>query len=410
MRVITVEKLESILSRIGDNPRVVASGNFATPKTLLRAVDSVFPTYRLNMLNAQPGIPNREGITYETAFVGPGMRHHERLVYIPARLSLVPELFRDHYKPDVVLLHTSSQRFDTVSLGTEVNILPAAIEAVRERGGLVIAQANTQMPYTYGDAQVYHDDIDFLVEVDEPLDVHEPIAPSPVSQAVGEGIAARVGDGSTMQMGIGEVPNAVVSRLVDRKGLRIWTEMFSDGVLDLHKNDALDQDRPLTASFLFGSRELYDWVHMNTRIRMMRTEFTNNPGRIEKQALMTSVNSALQVDLLDQANASRIKGRIYSGFGGQTDFIVGALHSRGGQSFIALPSWHAKADTSTIVPLLEEPVTSFQHSAVATENGIADIFGRSQAVQARNIIKYAAHENVRDDLTKAAVDMHLFEH
>ena len=410
MRVITVEKLESILSRIGDNPRVVASGNFATPKTLLRAVDSVFPTYRLNMLNAQPGIPNREGITYETAFVGPGMRHHERLVYIPARLSLVPELFRDHYKPDVVLLHTSSQRFDTVSLGTEVNILPAAIEAVRERGGLVIAQANTQMPYTYGDAQVYHDDIDFLVEVDEPLDVHEPIAPSPVSQAVGEGIAARVGDGSTMQMGIGEVPNAVVSRLVDRKGLRIWTEMFSDGVLDLHKNDALDQYRPLTASFLFGSRELYDWVHMNTRIRMMRTEFTNNPGRIEKQALMTSVNSALQVDLLDQANASRIKGRIYSGFGGQTDFIVGALHSRGGQSFIALPSWHAKADTSTIVPLLKEPVTSFQHSAVATENGIADIFGRSQAVQARNIIKYAAHENVRDDLTKAAVDMRLFEH
>jgi len=410
MRVITVEKLESILSRIGDNPRVVASGNFATPKTLLRAVDSVFPTYRLNMLNAQPGIPNREGITYETAFVGPGMRHHERLVYIPARLSLVPELFRDHYKPDVVLLHTSSQRFDTVSLGTEVNILPAAIEAVRERGGLVIAQANTQMPYTYGDAQVYHDDIDFLVEVDEPLDVHEPIAPSPVSQAVGEGIAARVGDGSTMQMGIGEVPNAVVSRLVDRKGLRIWTEMFSDGVLDLHKNDALDQDRPLTASFLFGSRELYDWVHMNTRIRMMRTEFTNNPGRIEKQALMTSVNSALQVDLLDQANASRIKGRIYSGFGGQTDFIVGALHSRGGQSFIALPSWHAKADTSTIVPLLKEPVTSFQHSAVATENGIADIFGRSQAVQARNIIKYAAHENVRDDLTKAAADMRLFEH
>ncbi len=410
MRVITVEKLESILSRIGDNPRVVASGNFATPKTLLRAVDSVFPTYRLNMLNAQPGIPNREGITYETAFVGPGMRHHERLVYIPARLSLVPELFRDHYKPDVVLLHTSSQRFDTVSLGTEVNILPAAIEAVRERGGLVIAQANTQMPYTYGDAQVYHDDIDFLVEVDEPLDVHEPIAPSPVSQAVGEGIAARVGDGSTMQMGIGEVPNAVVSHLVNRKGLRIWTEMFSDGVLDLHKNDALDQDRPLTASFLFGSRELYDWVHMNTRIRMMRTEFTNNPGRIEKQALMTSVNSALQVDLLDQANASRINGRIYSGFGGQTDFIVGALHSRGGQSFIALPSWHAKADTSTIVPLLKEPVTSFQHSAVATENGIADIFGRSQAVQARNIIKYAAHENVRDDLTKAAVDMRLFEH
>ncbi len=410
MRVVTVEKLRSIVSRIAANPRIVASGNFAAPKILLQAVDSVFPAYRLNMLNAQPGIPDREGVTYETAFVGPGMREHERLVYIPARLSLVPKLFRDHYKPDVVLLHTSSQRFDTVSLGTEVNILPAAIEAVRERGGLVIAQANTQMPYTYGDAQVYTEDIDFLVEVDEPLDEHIQGAPSPVSQAIGEAIAARVGDGSTMQLGIGEVPNAVLSSLADRKGLRIWTEMFSDGVLDLHKDGALDQDRPLTASFLFGSRELYDWVHLNTRIRMMRTEFTNNPGRIEKQALMTSVNSALQVDLLDQANASRIKGRIYSGFGGQTDFIVGALHSRGGQSFIGLPSWHAKANVSTIVPLLEEPLTSFQHSAVATENGIADIFGRSQAVQARNIINYAAHESVKDDLTKAAVDMRLFEH
>ncbi len=403
-----MEKLQSILARIGDNPRIVASGNFAAPKTLLQAVDSVFPTYRPHMLNANPGIPDREGVTYETTFVGAGMRDHVRLVYIPARLSLVPELFRDHYKPDVVLLHTSTQRFDTVSLETEVNILPSAIEATREHGGLVIAQANTQMPYTYGDSQVYHDDIDFLVEVDEPLDGYEPIAPSPVSQSIGRAIAARVGDGSTMQLGIGEVPNAVVSCLAERKGLRIWSEMFSDGVLDLHKSGALDHDRPLTASF-FGSRELYDWVHLNTRIRMMRTEFTNNPGRIEKQALMTSVNSALQVDLLDQANASRIKGRIYSGFGGQTDFIVGALHSRGGQSFIALPSWHAKAGVSTIVPLLDEPVTSFQHSAVATENGIADIFGRSQADQARNIIKYAAHESVKADLTKAAVDMRLFE-
>ena len=146
---------------------------------------------------------------------------------------------------------------------------------------------------------------------------------------------------------------------------------------------------------------------MNTDIHMMRTEITNDPARIGKQALMTSVNAALQVDLLDQANASRIKGRIYSGFGGQTDFIVGALHSRGGQSFIALPSWHPKADVSTIVPVLTNPVTSFQHSSVVTENGIADVFGRSQAEQARNIIEYAAHPSVRDELTKAAIEMNL---
>lgn len=410
MRAVTVDKLQSILGRVGVNPRVVVSGNFATPHALLSVVDSAMPEYRLHMLNAQAGIPDRPGVTYETAFVGPGMRNHERLVYIPARLSLVPELLRDHYRPDVVVLNTSPVRHDTVSLGIEVNILPAAIEAARTHGGIVIAQANKHMPYTYGDAQIYCDEIDFLVEVDEPLAEHYPRHIDDVSKGIGERIAQRVSDGATLQLGIGAVPDAVLSSLAERKGLRIWSEMFSDGVLNLHKVGALDTDRPLTASFLFGSRELYDWAHMNTDIHMMRTEITNDPARIGKQALMTSVNAALQVDLLDQANASRIKGRIYSGFGGQTDFIVGALHSRGGQSFIALPSWHPKADVSTIVPLLTNPVTSFQHSAVATENGIAEVFGHSQADQARNIIEYAAHPSVREDLTKAAIEMNLFAH
>jgi acyl-CoA hydrolase len=111
--------------------------------------------------------------------------------------------------------------------------------------------------------------------------------------------------------------------------------MFSDGVLGLHEVGALDEDVPLTASFIFGSRKLYDWLDRNKKVRIMRTEVTNNPGNIERQAQMTSVNAALQVDLYDQANASRMKGKIYSGFGGSTDFIVGALHARGGQAFIA---------------------------------------------------------------------------
>ena len=148
MRVVNFEELKRILESIPQNPRVVASGNFAAPTTLLKAADEVLPEFKLHMLNAHPGIPDRDGITYESAFVGPGMRRHERLVYIPCRLSLVPVLFRDHFVPDVVLLHTSARRHDTISLGTEVNILPAAIEAVRERGGLVIAQANPRMPYT----------------------------------------------------------------------------------------------------------------------------------------------------------------------------------------------------------------------------------------------------------------------
>lgn len=407
MRVVTVEQLKSVMAGLPQKPRVVASGNFATPTVLLNLLDAEVPEYTLHMLNAQGSVPQREGVTHETAFVGPAMRKSSSLVYIPCRLSLVPVLLRDHYRPDVVLLHASSRRHDTVSLGTEVNILPAAIEAVRERGGLVIVQSNEQMPYTYGDAQVYDHEIDYLVEVDEPLDCHDAGEIGEVSRAIGERIAARVMDGSTMQMGIGAVPDAVLAELTGRKGLRVWTEMFSDGILNLHKAGALDEDVPLTASFVFGSQELYEWLHLNRRVQMLRTERTNDPAMIARQARMTSVNAALQVDLLDQANASRIKGKIYSGFGGSTDFIVGALHSRGGRSFMALPSWHAKADASTIVPLLTEPVTSLQHSAVVTEHGIAEVFGLSEREQALSIIHNAAHPRVRDDLMQAAHDMHL---
>jgi acyl-CoA hydrolase len=408
MRTITLEQLPSVLGGAGLNPRVFASGNFATPYTLLSAVDQVLPEYRLHMLNAHGAIPDRDGVTYETAFIGPAMRHHPRTRYIPARLSMLPVLLKQEYRPDIVLIQTSPKHHDTVSLGIECNVIPAAIEAVRAHGGLVIAQANPHMPYTYGDAQIYETEIDFLIEVDEQLTTIEPGPLDDVSKAIGERIATRINDGSTLQLGIGAVPDAVVQSLHQKKGFRVWTEMFSDGVLGLHKSGSLDPDIPLTASFIFGSRELYDWLDKNREVRIMRTEVTNNPGNIERQAQMTSVNAALQVDLFDQANASRMKGKIYSGFGGSTDFIVGALHARGGQAFIALPSWHKKADVSTIVPKLDEPVTSFQHSAVATEQGIADVFGRTQAQQARNIIDYAAHPDAREQLEQAAREMHLF--
>jgi acyl-CoA hydrolase len=375
---------------------------------LLGAVDAVVPEYRLHMLNAQKGLPDREGVTYETAFVGPGMRGSERLDYIPCRLSLVPVLFRDHFRPDVVLLHASARRFDTVSLGSEVNILPSAIESARAHGGLAIVQANEQMPYTYGDAQIYEHEIDYLVEVDESLPTHERGDLGDVERAIGDRIAALVEPNSTLQLGIGAVPDAVLAALTHSKGLRIWTEMFSDGVLDLFKVGALDDEVPLTASVVFGSRELYDWLHLNRGVRMMRTEVTNDPGLIARQARMTSVNAALQVDLFDQANASWVKGRIHSGFGGSTDFIVGALHSRGSRSFMALPSWHAKSNRSTIIARITEPVTSFQHSFVATEQGIAACFGRSQADQARNIINSAAHPSVRDELEQSAREFGLF--
>ena len=406
MRVINFEQLKNVLSALDANPRVVASGNFATPNTLLRALDEAVEAFRLNMIGAQKGIPNREGVTYESAFVGPGMRRNPRLQYVPSRLSLVPILYRDFFQPDVVLLHTSARRHDTVSLGIEVNVLPAAIDAVRARGGLVIAQANKNMPYTYGDAQIYENEIDYLIEVDEPLQSRESSAPSAEAQEIGSRIAHMVHDSSTLQSGIGAIPDAVLAGLNHRKGLRIWTEMFSDGVLDLYKAGALDKEIPLTASFLFGSEELYEWLNLNRSVRMLRTEKTNDPGQIARQAQMTSINAALEVDLYDQANASYVRGEIYSGFGGSTDFIVGALHSRGGQSFMALHSWHPKANKSSIVPHLGETVTSFQHSYVVTEQGLAACFGHSQAQQAANLIA-VAHPNARESLTDAAKKMAL---
>ena len=159
MRRISIDQLKTILKDLPENPRVVVSGNFSMPKMLMSAFDKQVPKYRLHMLNAQVGIPHREGVSYESAFIGPGMRNSKQLTYIPSRLSLLPVLIKNHLKPDVVLIHTSLPRFDTVSLGTEVNILPAAIESVRANGGIVIAQANSHMPYTYGDAQIYEHEL-----------------------------------------------------------------------------------------------------------------------------------------------------------------------------------------------------------------------------------------------------------
>ena len=176
--------------------------------------------------------------------------------------------------------------------------------------------------------------------------------------------------------------------------------MISDGMLDLEKVGSLDTQSEITCSFLFGSPELYAWAHHNPRLRLRRTEVTNDPALISAQEAMVSVNTALQVDLYAQVNASRVRGRPHSGFGGQTDFIVGALHAPRGQAVIALRSWHPRADVSTIVPMLEEPVTSFQPSAVVTEQGTAELWGRSDREQAEALIAAAAHPDAREELVE----------
>ncbi len=401
------QRLRTVLERLPAEPRVVVSGNFATPWNLVGEIDRLLPAYRLWALNGQPGLPDREGVVLETSFVGAGMRRSPRLRYVPSRLSMVPALFRRNMAPDLVALHTSLPHAGEVSLGTEVNVLPAAIEAVRRRGGAVIAQANPRMPFTYGDGVIPLDEVDLLVEVDEPLGAHDPGPVDAASFAIGRAVGARVPDGATLQAGIGAVPDAALHGLTDRRSLRVWTEMFSDSVLALEKSGSLDQDVPITTSFVFGSEELYAWLDRNERVHMTRTEVTNDPSRISANPLMVSINSSLEVDLFAQANASRVGGRIYSGLGGQADFVVGAIHSTGGQALIGLRSWHPRADLSTIVPLVSAAVTSFQMSAVITEQGTAEILGHDQERQAANLISHAAHPDARDDLRRAAEKLGL---
>jgi len=407
VRVVSESGLAAVLGRLPGTPRVVVGGNFATPWRTLAVLDAAIGEYQLFALNAQPGFPDRDGVVLESSFTGPGMRGHSRLRYFPCRLSLVPSLLREVLPPDVVLVHTSTPIHGTVSLGVEVNILPAAIEAARARGGLVIAQLNKHMPYTYGDAVLADDHIDLAIEADAPLASPAPRHVAGTSQPIGERVAAFVSDGATLQLGIGAVPDAVLAALTGRRGLAVWSEMFSDGVLALDQAGALDPDRQITASFAFGSAELHDWIDRNPRVQLLRTEKTNDPSLIARQRMLVSVNGALQVDLFAQANASWVHGAIYSGFGGQPDFVVGALHSPGGHAIIALPSWHAKANVSTIVPRLDGTVTSFQHSFVVSEHGTAAIWGHDSVGQAEQIINNVAHPAIRDHLHAAGRELGL---
>ncbi|WP_244938668.1 hypothetical protein [Actinomadura madurae] len=192
MRVISEERLGAVLADLPGRPRVVAGGNFATPRRILSILDGALPEYRLFMLNAQGDLPDRDGVVLETPFVGAGMRGRSNLRYFPSRLSLVPNLLRDSLPPDVVVVQTSVPSDGTVSLGIEVNILPAAIEAVRARGGLVVAQLNPRMPYTYGDAVLTTDEIDYAVESDEPLAVPATRPPGEVATEIGRRVARLV--------------------------------------------------------------------------------------------------------------------------------------------------------------------------------------------------------------------------
>ena len=391
----------------GEEPRLVVSGNYATPWELVRIADETLSHWRAFILNPQSGWPVRAGFITETPFVGPGARNDPALDYLPMRLSLAPRMFASLRRPDAVLIQTSPPRQGKVSLGIEVNILPAAIEEVRRRGGLVIAQINPNMPYTRGDAEISVEDVDLGYEVTSSLPSPLPKALDDAAQIIGETVARLATDGGTLQMGIGQMPDAAVAHMHQRREMSVWSEMVSDGILELERAGALRTDRPITTSFLFGSPDLYEWADGTDRLVMRRTEIVNNPARIATHPGMLSINTALEVDLFDQANASFVHGRIYSGFGGQPDFVNGALHSPGGHAVLALRSWHDKSGSSSIVPLLRDPVCSFQHSVIVTEQGMATMFGRSQHAQAHQLIEETAHPDARPMLREAAAGLGL---
>ena len=219
VQTISLDELQRHLAAIEGIPRVVVGGNAATPWLVLDALDRSIERYRLHQLNSPVGIPVRSGVIAETSFVGPGMRHHPALQYVPSRLSMVPVLFQRTLPPDVVVLHCAPARDGMLSMGIEVNILPAAVDACRARGGLVIAVINSRMPYTFGDSQISTEAIDLAVEIDFELDSLQERTPDDDSIVIAERLAAMIDDGSTLQMGIGSVPDSTLRALASRREL-----------------------------------------------------------------------------------------------------------------------------------------------------------------------------------------------
>jgi 4-hydroxybutyrate CoA-transferase len=330
--------------------------------------------------------------------------------YVPVFLSEVPQLFRRGILPiDVALVQVSPpDRHGFCTLGVSVDASRAAVECAR----VVVAEVNPRMPRTHGDGLVHVSRIDRAVEVDYPIAEHAPRPLGEVERAIGRNVAALVEDGATLQMGIGSIPDAVMASLGAHRDLGVHTEMFSDGVIDLVERGVITgaQKRThpgkLTASFLLGTRRLYDFVDDNPQVVMLGADYVNDAAVIRRNPRVTAINSALEIDLTGQVVADSIGMRQYSGVGGQMDFIRGAALSPGGRPIIALPST-TRGGESRIVALLRPGggvVTTRAHvHYVATEHGVANLYGRNLRQRARALIDIA-HPDHREALERAAFE------
>jgi acyl-CoA hydrolase len=343
-------------------------------------------------------------------FIGCNVRHTLSAgngSYTPVFLSELPLLFRKNVVPiDVAFIHVSPPDLHGYcSLGVSVEATVAAIENAK----IVVAQVNPNMPRTFGDGIIHVSKIDYLVEVVTEIYTQVPLQSTPEENTIGKYIASLIDDRSTLQMGIGSIPNAALRQLTNHKDLGLHTEMFSDGIIDLIEKDVITcnykgifQGRVL-ATFLIGSQRLYTFVNDNPFIEMKEASIVNDSARIRKNPKMVAVNSAIEVDLTGQVCADSIGSRMYSGVGGQMDFIRGASLSQGGKAIIALPSITKKGE-SRIVPFLKQGagvVTTRAHiHYVLTEYGIADLYGKTLKQRAAAMVKIA-HPNHREFIEKA---------
>lgn len=328
-----------------------------------------------------------------------------RVDFTPVYFSEIPGLLREDLRPNVTLLQCSPpDAHGYVSLGVSVDYTKPAAEA----SDLVIAQVNQNMPRTLGDSFLHVTQIGCLVEADTPVIELAPPKIGDVERAIGENVASLVRDGDTLQLGIGAIPDAVLLFLKEKNDLGIHTEMFSDGVVELVEAGVITNKAKTlhwgqsVATFLMGTRRLYDYVNNNPAVAMYPVDYVNDPYVIGQNDNLVSINSCVQVDIMGQVVSTSAGLRQISGVGGQVDFVRGANLSKGGRAIMAMPSTTGKGKISKIVPFLDQgsAVTTTRNEVnyVITEYGIAKLKGKSLRQRAEALIRIA-HPDFRDELT-----------
>ncbi|MDU8885267.1 acetyl-CoA hydrolase/transferase C-terminal domain-containing protein [Yeosuana sp. MJ-SS3] len=407
---------------IKSNSRVYVQAAAAAPQLLMKAMSDRFEELRnveVCHLHVEGETPYanpelKDSFHVNSFFIGKNVRHTLKAgngSYTPVFLSELPLLFKRNILPlDVALIHVSKpDKHGYCSLGVSVEATLAAIDSAK----LVIAQVNEQMPRTHGDGIIHYTEIDLFVECDEPLPTIDLGKPNEIESKIGNYVASLIEDKSTLQMGIGSIPNAVLSRLTNHKNLGLHTEMFSDGVIDLIIKDVINGNYKATnpgralATFLMGTKRLYDYVDDNPFVELRESNYVNDVSIIKQNPRMVAINSAIEVDLTGQVCADSIGPRMYSGVGGQMDYIRAASLSEGGKAIIALPST-TNSGISRIVPSLNVGagvVTTRAHvHYIVTEYGIANLYGKTLKERAKLLINIA-HPNHRDSIDKAYFEL-----